>query len=303
MRRWNPNSQPEGYLFLLPSLLGVLAFTAFPVIFAIAISFTQWNLTSPPQFIGLGNFTNLFTQDVLFGQVVSNMIVYVLAIVPLQIALSLLLALALNRPLRSMKIFRGIYYMPVITTIVAAALVFQFMFDRDYGLINAPIWWLGDVLNTPVNPPNWLGSSQWSKAAVIVLVLWKNVGFTTILFLAGLQTIPKELHEAAMIDGAGRRQRLFSITLPLLSPTTFFIVVILVIGAFRLFDEPFVMTRGGPAGSSLTAVMYIYQTAFQFSSMGKASALALVLFVVILAITLVQQRLQKRWVFYETGGE
>jgi multiple sugar transport system permease protein len=177
------------------------------------------------------------------------------------------------------------------------------MFDRDYGLINAPIWWLGDVLNTPVNPPNWLGSSQWSKAAVIVLVLWKNVGFTTILFLAGLQTIPKELHEAAMIDGAGRRQRLFSITLPLLSPTTFFIVVILVIGAFRLFDEPFVMTRGGPAGSSLTAVMYIYQSAFQFSSMGKASALALVLFVVILAITLVQQRLQKRWVFYETGSE
>jgi multiple sugar transport system permease protein len=303
MRRWNPNSQPEGYLFLLPSLIGVLAFTAFPVLFAIVISFTQWNLTSPPQFIGLGNFTNLFTQDVLFGQVVQNMVVYVLAIVPLQTALSLLLALALNRPLGAMKFFRGVYYMPVITTIVAAALVFQFMFDRDYGLINAPIWWLGDVLNTPVNPPNWLGSSQWSKAAVIVLVLWKNVGFTTILFLAGLQTIPKELHEAAMIDGAGRRQRLFSITLPLLSPTTFFIVVILVIGAFRLFDEPFVMTRGGPAGSSLTAVMYIYQSAFQFSSMGKASALALVLFVVILAITLVQQRLQKRWVFYETGSE
>jgi multiple sugar transport system permease protein len=303
MRRWNPNSQPEGYLFLLPSLIGVLAFTAFPVIFAIVISFTQWNLTSPPVFIGLGNFTNLFTQDVLFGQVVSNMVVYVLVIVPLQTAISLLLALALNRPLRSMKVFRGIYYMPVITTIVAAALVFQFMFDRDYGLINAPIWWLGDALNMRVDPPNWLGSSQWSKAAVIVLVLWKNIGFTTILFLAGLQTIPKELHEAAMIDGAGRRQRLFSITLPLLSPTTFFIVVILVIGAFRLFDEPFVMTRGGPAGSSLTAVMYIYQTAFQYGSMGKASALALVLFVVILIITLIQQRLQKRWVFYETGAE
>lgn len=303
MRRWNPNSQPEGYLFLLPGLLVVLAFTVFPVIFAVGISFTEWNLVAPPRFVGLANFTNLFTQDVLFGQISVNMAFYVLTIVPLQTALSLLLALALSRPLRSIKLFRGIYYMPVITTIVAAAIVFQFMFDRDYGLINAPIWWLGDMLGIRVSPPNWLGSSQWSKWAVVILTLWKNVGFTTLLFLAALQSLPKEVQEAALIDGANRRQRLLRITLPLISPTTFFVVVILIIGAFKLFDEPFVMTRGGPAGSSTTAVMYIYQTAFQYSNMGKASAIALVLFVVILAITLLQQRLQRRWVYYETGGE
>ena len=303
MRRWNPNSQPEGYLFLLPGLLIVLAFTVFPVIFAVVIGFTEWNLVAPPRFVGLANFTNLFTQDVLFGQISVNMAFYVLTIVPLQTILSLVLALALSRPLRSMRIFRGIYYMPVITTIVAAAIVFQFMFDRDYGLINAPLWWLGDVLNIRVSPPNWLGSSQWSKWAVVILTLWKNVGFTTLLFLAALQSLPKEVQEAALIDGANRRQRLFSITLPLISPTTFFVVVILVIGAFKLFDESFVMTRGGPAGSSMTAVMHIYQTAFNYSNMGKASAVALVLFAVILVVTLLQQRLQQRWVYYETGGE
>lgn len=303
MRRWNPNSQPEGYLFLLPGLLIVLAFTVFPVIFAVVIGFTEWNLVAPPRFVGLANFTNLFTQDVLFGQISVNMAFYVLTIVPLQTILSLVLALALSRPLRSMRIFRGIYYMPVITTIVAAAIIFQFMFDRDYGLINAPLWWLGDVLNIRVSSPNWLGSSQWSKWAVVILTLWKNVGFTTLLFLAALQSLPKEVQEAALIDGANRRQRLFSITLPLISPTTFFVVVILVIGAFKLFDEPFVMTRGGPAGSSMTAVMHIYQTAFNYSNMGKASAVALVLFAVILVVTLLQQRLQQRWVYYETGGE
>jgi multiple sugar transport system permease protein len=303
MKRWNPSQQSEGYFFLLPSILGVLVFTAFPVLFAVVIGFTDWNLSKPPQFIGLGNFVNLFTQDVLFTQITLNMVVYVAAIVPLQTIISLLLALALNRPLKAMKVFRGVYYVPVVTTIVAAALVFQFMFDRDYGVVNAPIWWLGNVLQIKVDPPNWLGSSQWSKPAVIILTLWKNVGFTTILFLAALQTVPKELLDAAMIDGANRHQRLIDITLPLISPTTFFIVVILTIGAFRLFDEPFVMTRGGPAASSATAVMGIYAYAFQFNNMGKASAMALVLFVVIFAITLIQQRLQRRWVFYEAGGE
>jgi multiple sugar transport system permease protein len=303
MKRWNPNQQSEGYLFLLPSLLGVLVFTVFPVLFAVFIAFTEWNLVSPPKFIGLANFTSLFTQDVLAGQVAVNTVFFVLTIVPLQVVLSLLLALALNRPLRAMGLFRGIYYVPVITTIVAAAIVFQFMFDRDYGLVNAPMWWLGDVLQIKVDPPNWIGSSQWSKWSVVILTLWKNVGFTTLLFLAALQSVPKDLQEAAMIDGASRTQRLRNITLPLISPTTFFIVVILIIGAFRLFDEPFVMTRGGPAGSSTTAVMYIYQTAFQFSNLGKASAIALVLFVVIFGITLLQQRLQRRWVYYETGAD
>ena len=301
LTRWRPHQQWEGYLFLLPSILGVLVFTAFPVFFSFGISFTDWDLVKPPQFIGLSNFINLFRQDVLFGQVVGNMLFYVVAIVPLQTGISLILATALNRKMRGMGAFRVIYYVPVITTIVAAALIFQFMFDRDYGVINAPLWWLGDLLHMPVSPPDWLNSSQSAKFAVIILTLWKNIGFTTIMFIAGLQTVPRDLHEAAMIDGANGRQRFFNVTLPLISPTTFFVVVILVIGAFQLFSESFIMTRGGPASSTLTAVQYIYQSAFEYSSMGKAAAISWVLFAVIFVFTLIQTRLQNRWVYYEAG--
>ncbi len=304
--KWRPNRQLEGYAFLLPGLLGFLVFTIFPVIFALVISLTNWNLSAsifekPPQFVAFGNYLDLFELPI-FKQVAGNMLFYVAAIVPLQTLLSLLIALGLNQKLRGMKGFRLIYYMPVITTVVAGALVFQLMFDRDNGLINAPLWWLAETFGLKIQPPEWLTSSAWSKTAVVILTLWKNVGFTVIIFLAGLQAIPQDLHEAAAIDGADNRQRFFNITLPLLSPTTFFVLVILVIGAFQLFDEAFVMTRGGPANASLTAVGAIYNTAFgNTSRMGLAAAMSWVLFIVIFAFTLLQQWLQRRWVYYETG--
>ena len=309
MMKWRPNRQWEGYLFLLPNALGFIVFVLFPVVFALYISLTDWNLSQSifeklPPFIGLGNYLNLFTgsSSTLFRQATSNMVFYVLSIVPLQIIISLLISLALNQKLRGMKGFRLIYYMPVVTTIVAGALVFQLMFDRNNGLINAPLWWMAETFHMAIKPPEWLSSTFWSKPAVVILTLWKNIGFTIIIFLAGLQSIPQDLHEAAAIDGANNRQRFFNITLPLLSPTTFFVLVILVIGAFQLFDEAFVMTRGGPANSSLTAVQAIYNTAFGTAPrMGLASAMSWALFIVIFIFTLVQQRLQKRWVYYETS--
>jgi len=308
MTKWRPNRQLEVYLFLLPNALGFIVFVLFPVVFALGISLTNWNLSQSifeklPPFVGLSNYLNLFTgsSSTLFRQVAGNMVFYVLSIVPLQTMIALLIALALNQKLRGMKGFRLIYYMPVVTTIVAGALAFQLMFDRNNGLVNAPLWSLAETFHIAIRPPDWLSSSMWSKPAVVILTLWKNIGFTIIIFLAGLQSIPQDLQEAAAIDGASRRQRFFNITLPLLSPTTFFVLVILVIGAFQLFDEAFVMTRGGPANSSLTAVMAIYNTAFGAAPrMGLASAMSWVLFIVIFIFTVLQQRLQKRWVYYET---
>lgn len=300
---WNPNQQNEAYLFLLPSLAGFLLFVAIPVIASLALSFMDWNLLTPPRFAGLQNYVALFTRDPVFGTAFWNTMFYTVTIVPLQLAAGLAVALALNQGLRATKLYRLIYFMPVVSSIVAVSLVFQWMFNRDYGVISALFWWLGDTTGLPIAPPDWLNSSAWIKPAIVILTVWKNLGFTMVIYLAGLQSVPAELYDAARVDGAGSWARFRNITLPLISPTTFFLLIIQMIGAFQLFSEPFVMTRGqgGPANAATSIVMYIYRSAFgSSSSMGKASSIAWVLFAFIFAATLVQNRLQKRWVHYET---
>src|SRR6266545_3649335 len=255
---WRPGRQNEAYLFLLPSFLGFLIFIVGPVIASLALSFMDWNLLNPPRFVGIANYV----------------------------------ALALNTGLRGLRIYRLIYFMPVVSSVVAVALVFQWMFNRDYGIISAVFWWLGDTTGLPIAPPDWLNSSFWIKPAIVLLTVWKNMGFTMVIYLAGLQAVPEELYDAAKVDGAGAWARFRNITLPLISPTTFFLLVIQMIGAFQLFSEPFVMTRGqgGPAHATTSVVFYIYQAAFQFSQLGKASAMAWVLFGFIFACTLIQNR-------------
>lgn len=299
---WRPGRQSEAYLFLLPSMLGFLIFIVVPVLASLGLSFVRWNLLNPPVFIGLNNYVEIFTRDPLFWQSFRNTLFYAVAIVPLQLLAGLTVALALNQGIRGVKIYRLIYFMPVVSSVVAAALIFQWMFNRDFGIISALFWWLGDVTGLPIAPPDWLNSSAWAKPAIVLLTVWKNMGFTMVIYLAGLQAVPEELYDAAKVDGASAWQRLRSITLPLVSPTTFFLLIIQMIGAFQLFSEPFVMTRGtgGPAGATMSIVFYIYQTAFTFSLMGKASATAWVLFAFIFLCTLIQNRLQKRWVHYET---
>lgn len=299
--RWRPSQQNEAYLFLLPSLVGFAIFVLVPIVGAFVLSFFKWNLISPAEFIGFDNYQQLLFQDAVFRKVLGNTFFYALSIVPLQLILGLVMAVALNQGIRGLELYRLIYFMPVITNIVAVAIVFQWLLNRDFGVANAWVWQLAEATGWPIAPPDWLNSSFWAKPAVIILTLWKNIGFTMVIYLAALQGVPESLYDAAKVDGATGAQRFRFVTIPMVSATTFFLVVIQMIGAFQLFAEPFVMTRGGPAQASLTIVMYIYQNAFEFGRMGKATALAWILFAIIFIFTLIQTRLQRRWVHYETG--
>jgi multiple sugar transport system permease protein len=300
-RRWNPEQQSEAYLFLLPSLIGLVLFVLVPIVGSFALSFLEWNLLSPPKFVGLRNYLQLVTQDSVFRTVLGNTFYYALTIVPLQLVLGLLMAVALNQGIRGLAVYRVIYFMPVVTNIVAAALVFQWLLNRDFGLVSSWFWQLAEATKWPIAPPDWLNSSFWAKPAVVLLTLWKNVGFTMVIYLAALQTVPEALYDAAKVDGASSSQRFRFVTIPLVSSTTFFLLVIQMIGAFQLFAEPYVMTRGGPAQATLSIVYYIYQNAFNFQQMGKAAAIAWVLFGIIFVFTFIQTCLQRRWVHYETG--
>lgn len=298
--RWRPDQQWEAYLFLLPSLVGFALFVALPVVISALLSFVDWNLLTQPEWVGIANYRQLLNRDPVFWRVLWNTIYFMVAIVPLQLALGLALAVALNQAIRGRLIYRVIYFMPVVTTIVAGAIVFQFLLNRDFGLISQAIFWLGDVTGLPIQPPDFLNSTRWSKPAVVLLTLWKNTGFTMVIYLAALQGVPQELYDAAHVDGAGAWARFRNVTFPLISPTTFFLFIIQMIGAFQLFTEAYTMTRGGPAQSTSTVVYYIYQNAFEFQRMGKASAIAWFLFLFIFIFTLIQTRMQRRWVYYET---
>lgn len=297
--RWRPHQQSEAYLFLLPGLIGFTLFVLLPILGSLGLSFLDWNLIRPPEFVGLSNYVQLITQDSIFQKVLGNTLYYTVTIVPIQLVLGLLLAVALNQAIRGVTFYRLIYFMPVVTNIVAAALVFQWLLNRDFGILSAWIWELAATTGWGISPPDWLNNSAWAKPAVVLLTVWKNVGFTMVIYLAGLQGVPPEFYDASKVDGANAWQRFRYITIPLISSTTFFLLVIQMIGAFQLFAEPFVLTRGGPAQATLSIVYYIYQNAFEFRRMGKATAIAWILFAIIFVFTLIQVRLQRRWVHYE----
>jgi multiple sugar transport system permease protein len=299
--RWRPDQQWEAYFFILPSFLGFLIFVGMPVVVSLVLSFASWNLLGSPSWVGVTNYRELLTRDPVFWRVVQNTVYFMVTIVPLQLMFGLALATALNQNIRGRLVYRVIYFMPVVTTIVAGAIVFQFLLNRDFGLISMGIWRLAEITGLPIQPPDFLNSTRWSKPAVVMLTIWKNSGFTMVIYLAALQAVPNELYDAAEVDGANSWQRFWRVTVPMISPTTFFLFIIQMIGAFQLFTEAYVMTRGGPAQSTLTVVYYIYQNAFEFGRMGKASAIAWFLFIFIFLFTLFQTRMQRRWVYYEAG--
>ncbi|MBN9364819.1 MULTISPECIES: sugar ABC transporter permease [unclassified Devosia] len=280
------------WLFLAPSLVLFAIFTAIPVISAFFISFTQWNLFNEVTWVGLGNYIGL-AHDEIFAKVLGNTGYFVLVSVPVQIALALACALALNRGLKGQTFFRVVYFLPVVTSTIAAALVWAWLFNSNFGLINA-----GLSLAGVTDLPKWMGSTRWAMPAIIIVSIWQNLGYAMVLFLAGLQNIGKDVHDAAALDGATGWDRFWHITLPLLSPTTFFVLVISIIGSFQVFELVLVMTKAGPANATNTLVYYIYQNGFQFYQMGYASAAAMVLFLIVLIFTLVQYKLQRRWVHY-----
>ena len=281
------------YGFLLPNLIGFLIFTLLPVVAALLISLTDWNLLQPPKWVGLKNFATL-AQDPLFRKVLGNTAIYVLGTVPVQMILALLVAMALNQGLPGTLFFRAAFFMPVVTSAVAIALVWRWIYNADFGVLNSFLYMFGVS-----DPPNWLTSTRWALPSVMIMSVWQQIGFSMVLFLAGLQGVPEHLYEAARIDGAGPFQRFLFITVPMLTPTTFFVFVINIINSFQVFDQAFIMTGGGPANATNTIVYNIYQNAFQFFKMGYAAAMAWVLFAIIFIVTVVQFRLQSRWVHYE----
>lgn len=297
--RWNPQQQSEAWIFLIPGLTGFIIFVLIPIVMSMGVSLTKWDLLGTPEFVGIANYVELLTRDRVFGRVLGNTLFYTVSIVPLQLIIGLTLAVALNQRIRGMAFYRLIYFMPVVTNIVAAALVFQWLLNRDFGIISSVIWDIAERYQVPIQPPDWLNNPLWAKPAVVLLTLWKNVGFTMVIYLAALQGVPEALYDAARVDGASNWQRFRYVTIPMVSATTFFLLVIQMIGAFQLFAEPFVLTQGGPAQSTLTIVYYIWQNAFEFFRMGKATAIAWVLFAIIFVFTVIQLRLQRRWVHYE----
>lgn len=286
--------QWEAWLFLTPNLVGFLVFTVFAVIFSLWISVHEWDLFNPPTFVGLANFAKLLTRDANFRRALWNTLYFALGIVPLGTAVALVLALLVNRALKGMTLFRTALYIPSVSSTIAIGIVWVWLLDPQFGLVN---WFLRTV--GIAYPPDWLNSTVWAKPALILMDIWKSAGYYMVIFLAGLQAIPEQLYEAALIDGASPWRKFWSITLPLLSPTTFFVVVMRVIGVFNIFEQPYIMTQGGPAGSTETMVFYIYKNAFEWFQMGYAAAIAWVLFLIIFAVTYLQFRYQRRWVTYE----
>ncbi len=280
-----------GLFFIGPWIFGFVVFIAGPMIFSLALSFCDYDVIHPPRFVGLQNFSFLLTNDPLFWKSLGNTIYMVFAI-PLTMAVSLAIALLLNMQIRGMRIYRTVFYLPAITPTIAAAVLWYALLNPD-GLLNVGLRMAGVD-----NPPSWLGDARWSKPAIVLMQVWA-AGGGMILWLAGLQGIPKQLYEAASIDGAGKLRQLWSITLPMLTPYMFFVFVTGVIGVFQIFAQALVLTRGGPADSTLFYVYYLFNNAFRYFKMGYASAMAWILFVIILAVTLLQWRLSKRWVHYE----
>lgn len=282
-----------GYLFILPTLIGFLFFVFGPMVAAVILSFFSWDLFTPPKFVGLGNYRAFLSDEHLLS-VYKNTLILVGGVVGLEIIGGLIIAVLIEqrvlRPLR--YVLRTTYFFPYVVSATAVALVWHLLLNPDLGVIN---YYLGKV---GIGRINWLFSTHWARFSVVLVETWKNIGFYIVVFLAGLQNIPRQLYEAAEVDGANRVQQFLYLTLPLLSPTTFFLVVVGLINAFQIFDMPYVLTRGGPGGATRTVVMYIYETGFRFFNMGYAATVSLSLFVFIAVLTLIQFKMSGRWVFY-----
>jgi multiple sugar transport system permease protein len=283
------------YVFMAPAILGLLLFSLGPMIASLWLSFTSYDLLSSPEWIGTENYVNL-AQDPLFRKSLSVTLIYGLVSVPCTMVIALVLAIMLNAKIPALPFFRSAYYLPSVIGGVAVATLWKWMFNGEYGLINAGLARIG------IAGPAWLTDEQWALRALIFMSLW-GFGATMLIYLAGLQGVPKELYEAAQVDGASRFRQHLHITVPMLSPVTFFNLIMGIIASLQVFAEPFVLTKGGPNNSTLLLSVYLYQNAFQYLQMGYASAIAWVTFAIILVFTLLVFRSMPMWVHSEAGEE
>ncbi len=272
----------SAYAFLTPTFILMGIFTLFAVGFSLYLSFHRWDILNPEKpYVGLQNYREL-RNDAYFRQAVRNTAYFTLGTVPLSVVFGLLIALLLNRQIRGRALFRTLFYLPVVTPLVVSGLIWKWVLDGDFGLLNYYIGKIG------ISPQLWLSNPSLAMPSVIMVSVWATVGFTMLVYLAGLQAIPQEYYEAAAVDGAGGWKKFRYITLPLLAPSTFFITVYLIISSFQVFDQIFVMTNGGPLRATTTVVYYIWQAGFQQFTMGYASAMAYGLFAIIFVFTIIQ---------------
>jgi len=281
------------YSFILPNLIGFAVFTLVPVVFSLVLAFMNWDGANKISWAGLDNFLKLW-KDETFLISLKNTLYYVAANVPLTMAAALGLALLLNQPIRGRTIFRTIFFFPYVASLVAIAVVWNLLFFPSAGPVNQVLHSIGIA-----NPPRWAASVDWAMPTVIMASVWKGMGYYMVIYLAALQGIPTLFYEAASIDGANAWQRFRYITLPMLTPATFFISVMLTISSFKVFDLIMVMTGGGPGRSTNVLVIYTFNTAFKDFNFGYSSSIAMVLFVLVLGITILQFYMEKRWVNYQ----
>jgi multiple sugar transport system permease protein len=277
--------------FLLPYIIGLITFTLGPLVASLIISFHKWDLFTSPRFVGFANYSNLF-KDPLFWKSLLNTFYFTSVAVPLGVLTGLFFAILMKEDLPFMKILRAIYFMPVFTPMVAVAMVWSWLYEPEYGLFNSILTSIG------IKGPDWLGSEKWAMFSIIIMSVWKGFGYSMVIYLAALQDIPKEYTEVALLEGANAFQRFRYITFPLLTPITFFLIVMNVITSMQVFDQIYVMTKGGPNDATTTLVFYLYRNGFEYFKMEYASSIAWVLFLITLVLTLFQLYYQKRWVFY-----
>lgn len=284
----------EGYLFILPNLIGFLVFTLFSILFSFFVSFTDWDMVTGLEnisFKGFDNFTKMLDDRWFIDSMINTL--YFAAIVPIQILVALLIAVIINESVFFSKTIRTALFLPYVTNAVIIAILWGMLLNPGEGIINNVLRMIGIA-----DPPGWLGSSAWVKPAIILMTTWSGIGLNVILFMSGLVGISKEIYESGEIDGVKPFAKFWYITFPLISPTTFFIVITSVIGVFQAWAHIQILTGGGPGSSSTVIGYYIYKAAFQYGQMGYASAMAWVLFVAVFLFTLLQWKLQKKWVHY-----
>lgn len=281
------------YSFILPNFLGFLILTFVPIVFSVALSFCQWDSSNPIQFVGLENFVYMFTKDSSFTISLLNTLYYTVVTVPITLILSLLLAILMNCKIKGRVIFRSILFFPYVASLVAIAAVWMALFNPTMGPVNEILRAIGIA-----NPPKWAASTTWAMPTIIGLTVWKGIGYYMVVYLAALQGVPGELYEAAKIDGANSVKRFFNVTWPTVTPTTFFVLMMLIVSTFKSYDIMFITTQGGPGEATKVLAYHIYNSAFVSYRYGYASALSVILLTIVIIVTLIQFRVEKRFTSY-----
>lgn len=282
------------YSFILPNLIGFFVFTFVPIVFSLFLSFCEYNAGNTLKFIGLKNFVTMFTKDSSFWIALKNTVYYTVVTVPVTIVISLFLAILMNKKIKGRVFFRSVFFFPYVASLVAVAVVWMALFNPERGPINSLLYYVFHV----TNPPRWAASQTWALPTIIGLTVWKSMGYYMIVFLAGLQGVPGELYEAASLDGANEWQKFRNITWPCITPTTFYVLMMLMVSTFKSYDIMYITTQGGPGEATKVLAYHIYNSAFVNSKFGYASAISMVLFAIVMTVTLIQFRVEKRFTDY-----